>query len=163
MARPFGSVNSRPRTLHLGGWTRAPSSQAAPHEVVSSLAMKRPVAAPAQCVLAALGIVLASAASCGGDDASGDSASSRGGTNAEAGENGAGGTTGRGGAGDGGAAPGGEGGSAGGSAGSGAICAENDDCVPLGVCYSAFCDDGVCRGSPLARGSACGDGLCNGF
>jgi hypothetical protein len=42
-------------------------------------------------------------------------------------------------------------------------CTGDDDCEPLGECYSAACSDGLCVGAALARGSECSDGYCNGF
>ena len=49
------------------------------------------------------------------------------------------------------------------SGGSGGECTEDSDCVRSTRCYSASCEAGILRGSPLERGSACADEFCNGF
>jgi hypothetical protein len=130
--------------------------------------MNRPASASATSgthrLVAALGLVISVAASCGDSEPTQEGPSSTGGTSASGGDGASGGTAGRGGTlGIGGETAGGEGGIAGEAGSPGADCVRDGDCVPLNTCYSASCRDGICGGSPLVRGSACGDGFCNGF
>ena len=103
------------------------------------------------------------AASCGDGNPSGDGggqgAAPAGGTTGGGGDGATGGSA----SGRGGTSTAGDGGAAGESGGSATDCTRDADCVPLGDCYSASCEDGSCVGAARARGSECSDGFCNGF